>query len=670
MATRAALPRIVAVGYKGLSRLIHSLTPEYKHLADIRIIDELFDNAVAIARGIDERGEADIFLSGGANGAFLRDTVSRPVAQIKISGVDLIRAIKRAQKVSDRIAFVTYQQKNTELRDVNQLLDFNIEQRTYTTIDDVRDQIHDLALLGYKVIIGASLVVEQAEKCGLTGILIYSTNSIRQALENAIEISSIQRIEEERSERLSTILRHLNEGVIAVDLDEKIQSMNPAMEALLGVSEQLALGRKLTEINVNLSLRKTLDEGRMDLQAIEQIANKTIVTNRIPIKNGGVVSGAVLTFQPATAIEYADRNIRAKNRASNLSAKYRLDEIIAHSNSIQHAKHLALQYSRTDSTIMVTGESGTGKELFAQGMHNASGRNAGPFVAINCAAIPEQILESELFGHEEGSFTGARRGGKSGLFEAAHTGTIFLDEIGDMPVSLQTRLLRVLQEKEVVRVGGSQPIPVDIRVITATNKNLKQMVTEKLFRDDLYYRLNILHLHLPCLQERPEDIPHLMRHLMLEALQKNHCDKNPEMLIQIMLPELMRYAWPGNVREMENFAERLAVFYKDIDITQPTATETLWNIIPEVRPSVRDNTPNSPQPAHIYSKENGYALNNKHEATLQAISECNGNLTQAAKILGISRTTLWRRLQQDKKKKSADAHTQAKIREKAGYARH
>jgi transcriptional regulator, propionate catabolism operon regulatory protein len=635
MPTTMTLPRIVAVGYKGLSRLIHSLTPEYKNLAKIRIIDELFDDAVALARGIDERGEADIFLSGGANGAFLRDTVSRPVVQIKISGLDLIHAIKRAQKVSDRIAFVTYQQKNSELSDVNQLLGFDIEQRTYKTLDDARDQIHDLAILGYKVVIGASLVVEQGEKHGLTGVLIYSNHSIRQAIEDAIEISTIQRIEEERSEQLSTILRHLNEGVVAVDVDEKIRSFNPAMELLIGVSEDEALGKKLGDVSPGLSLLKTLQEGRVALQSVEQHEGKTIVANRIPIKNKGLVSGAVLTFQPATAIENADRHIRAKNRLSNLSAKYRLSEIITQSRSVEHAKHLAEQYARTDSTILITGESGTGKELFAQGIHNAGNRSNSPFVAVNCAAIPEQILESELFGHEEGAFTGARRGGKNGLFEVAHTGTIFLDEIGDMPVSLQTRLLRVLQEKEVVRVGGSQPFPVDIRIITATNKDLKEMVAKKAFRDDLYYRLNILHLHLPSLNERREDIPLLMEHLLNEALAKNGAKKDCLSLLDAILPSLIRYNWPGNVREMENFAERLAVFYHDVDISKANALDSVWEVIPEAKQTYCEDGSDSMDVDRPLSDIDEIG---------DALRKCQGHQGRAANMLGISRTTLWRRL--------------------------
>lgn len=643
MATAATLPRVVAVSYKGLSRLIHSVISEYRHLADIHIIDELFDDAVTTARNIDESGEVDIFLSGGANGAFLSDTVSRPVIQIKISGLDLIRAIKRAQKISDRIAFITYKQKNNELNDVNRLLGFDIQQRTYSTTEDVREQIHDLALQGYKVIIGASLVVEHAEKKGLTGILVYSANSIRQALEDAIKISSIQKIEEQRIEQLSTILRHLNEGVVSVDLEEKIQSINPAMEALLGVSERLALGKKLSDINPRLNLKKTLKEGRVDLQVVEEIANKTIVTNRIPIKNNNLISGAVLTFQPATSIEHAERNIRVKNRILRLTAKYRLDEIIGHSGSIKHAKQLATRYSATDSTILITGESGTGKELFAQGIHNASSRNNGPFVAINCAAIPETILESELFGHEEGSFTGSRRGGKRGLFEAAHLGTIFLDEIGDMPIWLQNRLLRVLQEKEVVRVGSDQSIPVDIRVVTATNKNLTQMVAENLFRDDLYYRLNILHLHLPSIRERPDDIPLLMQHLMQQALRKNDCLKDVKPLIEILLPGLMNYAWPGNVREMENFAERLAVFYRDLDISKPGAVEALWRIIPEVR-----NQPLFKKPPQLQMSPRLAYGENGHAKIEQVIAQCEGNLSKAAKTLGISRTTLWRRLKKNK----------------------
>ena len=219
-------------------------------------------------------------------------------------------------------------------------------------------------------------------------------------------------------------------------------------------------------------------------------------------------------------------------------------------------KVMARKYAASYSNVLITGESGTGKELFAQSIHSGSPCRIGPFVAVNCAALPESLLESELFGYEEGAFTGAKKGGKAGLFELAHNGTIFLDEIGDMPLSLQSRLLRVLQEKEVIRLGGSQVIPVNNRIICATNKNLAHKVEEGLFREDLYYRINILQIHIPPLREHPEDIPVLAR-LLFEKKCKE-IKKRKEIRTNL-LQMLKRYHWPGNVRQLDAFLERLLV---------------------------------------------------------------------------------------------------------------
>ncbi|HEY4490755.1 MAG TPA: sigma 54-interacting transcriptional regulator, partial [Acidobacteriota bacterium] len=304
---------------------------------------------------------------------------------------------------------------------------------------------------------------------------------------------------------MNTILRNLNEGVVAVDTEERVQSINPTMEKLLNIPHKSATGIRLSSI-VDLGLQETLRTGMGKLNQIQKIGFRTIVASRIPIFEQGVQTGAVFTCQDSKVIQQADRNLRSQSKVRNVTAKYELSQILGTSAAIHRAKVLANQYAKANSTILITGETGTGKELFAQGIHNGSPRKNNPFVAINCAAFPESLLESELFGHEEGAFSGSKRGGKAGLFEAAHTGTIFLDEIGDMPFPLQTRLLRVLQEKEILRVGSNEPMQVDIRVIAATNRNLKKSVTDGNFREDLFYRLNILCINLPPLRERIDDL--------------------------------------------------------------------------------------------------------------------------------------------------------------------
>ncbi|OGP35712.1 MAG: hypothetical protein A2X88_06530 [Deltaproteobacteria bacterium GWC2_65_14] len=278
--------------------------------------------------------------------------------------------------------------------------------------------------------------------------------------------------------------------------------------------------------------------------------------------------------------------------------------------------------------------------MFAQGIHNASPRKNSPFVAINCAAFPESLLESELFGHEEGAFSGSKRGGKTGLFEAAHTGTIFLDEIGDMPFSLQTRLLRVLQEKEILRVGSNEPMHVDIRVIAATNRVLKQNVIDGNFREDLFYRLNILCINLPPLRERIDDLPIIASRLLNNAFRRLGSNLVEEKLLEFLLPYFTKYSWPGNIRELENVVERLAHYHVDRGLPNIVDIPHLRSIIPEIFDEM---------PPQDEKKNDTSLLKSVSKATEamhieRVVSECGGNYNEAAKKLGISRTTLWRRL--------------------------
>lgn len=337
--------------------------------------------------------------------------------------------------------------------------------------------------------------------------------------------------------------------------------------------------------------------------------------------------------------------------AKGLVAHYSFADLIG--ESLQETISIARRFSQVDATVLIWGESGTGKEIFAQSIHSESTRSAGPFVAVNCAALPENLLESELFGYEEGSFTGAKKGGKVGLFELAHQGTIFLDEIGKMPISVQARLLRVLQTKELRRVGGERMIPVNVRVIAASSENLQEAVKEGRFRDDLYYRLNVLNLRLLPLRDRIKDIPLLIEHFLRRAIDR--LGYIPRMN-QDFAEALQTYTWPGNVRELENVLERYAVLVGKED---PPSYGELINFFPELWNG--SYSPGREPFTTLDSFETGgssaglgleapltVAPATMDEIESQIIKEMlrryQGNRTLVAQKLKISRTTLWKRL--------------------------
>jgi propionate catabolism operon transcriptional regulator len=303
---------------------------------------------------------------------------------------------------------------------------------------------------------------------------------------------------------------------------------------------------------------------------------------------------------------------------------------------MERLRQTVVLYGRSPATVLIQGETGSGKELVAQAIHRESPRRGAnrPFVAVNCGAIAESLLESELFGHEEGAFTGARRGGHAGLFEAADGGTLFLDEIGEMPLALQTRLLRVLEEREVMRVGGTRPVPIDVRVISATHCDLEARVREGRFRADLFYRLAVLRLALPPLRERRMDIPALADWALKNALAALSARPHPNLAAEIAAcgPQLAAYAWPGNVRELRNVMERLALFLA-AEPLQALTPAFLLSVAPElgaapVLPAVAASAPAIPA----------------QETVADVLARFNGQRDAAARHLGISRTTLWRRL--------------------------
>jgi propionate catabolism operon transcriptional regulator len=323
---------------------------------------------------------------------------------------------------------------------------------------------------------------------------------------------------------------------------------------------------------------------------------------------------------------------RAQPVADTLRAKHGVNDLRGGSAAMEAVRQSIVLFARSPATVLIQGETGSGKELVAQAVHREGPRARQPFVAINCGAVAESLLESELFGYEEGAFTGSRRGGHAGLFEAAQRGTLFLDEIGEMPLPLQTRLLRVLEEREVVRVGGTRPVPVNVRIISATHCDLDQRVRDGRFRPDLFYRLGVLRLSLPPLRERSEDLVALAEWCLKTALASHGAPPHANLHAEVLAcaPLLSLYAWPGNVRELRNLMERVALFL---------AAEPLQALSPTFLMSVAPELASTPPKAARLAPAST-------ETIEQVLARFNGNREAAARHLGISRTTLWRKIRQ------------------------
>ena len=648
-------PHIVAVGFKRINKMLQELAPDFADRATVDVLDVGYEQAVSRIRDMQSHRPIDVVVSAGSNGAYLRQHLDMPVVLVKVGGFDVMQALAVARRVSANIGLVTYEGMAPDLGAIAELLDMGLVQRTYRTEEDAQACVLALKGMGVQAVVGPGLVADMADQHGLTGVFLYSADAVREALEDAVEVARASRIELAKRERLNTILAQLSDGVIAVDQQERIQTLNPAMAQWLGINAADWFGRKLSDVCPELSLQGTLRLGLQELEKIERVKGKALIANRMPIVEQGVLTGAVLSCQDPISIQRVDRHIRTRIKPHAQGTRYELSQFLGESPAVQHIRQVAQRCARSQATVLLIGESGTGKELIAQGIHMASERREMPLVAINCAAMSETLLESELFGYEEGAFTGARKGGKIGLFEAAHNGTIFLDEVGEMPVSLQTRLLRVLQEREVLRVGATEPTPVNVRVIAATHRDLKEWVDRGLFRLDLYYRLNILRLDVPPLRERQQDIAPLAHALQRKLCQRLGLDERATLqLIDALIDRAQGYAWPGNVRELENLIERVMA-YASAQLTSPGSDSDQRDaffaaVVPELATAAR-------MPAALLASVPGTASAaaqrrqrqawSEREECMRVLAECGGDRVLASQKLGISRTTLWRKLKGD-----------------------
>jgi len=620
-----------------LARILQEIMPRYEQQAEIRIVETSVDKLLETARAIEYEQEADILLCSGASAEFLRKKISTTTLSFRTGEYDLIRALNLAKERGTKAGILTHQHTLKDLDELSSLFTVEVSQAVYTSLEDARQKVQTFVEQGYRVIIGSPTVVDLAEAAGAEGVFAINADAVRRTLDEALAICRSRSQEKWKHQRIHSVLKHLNEGVIALDALGKVFSVNTSMNNLLKPIRPIAIGETAAEHFPDVDISKVLSTGTAIENRLSIRGSQRLAISVIPILEEGLVDGAILTCQEINEIQRAERRLRSQSRPSHFIAKYHFDLILGQDSHFKRAVQLAKLYAHSDSTVLITGESGTGKELFAQSIHNASYRQKMPFVAINCAAFPETLLESELFGYEDGAFTGTRKGGKPGLFEAAHNGTIFLDEIGDMPTHLQTRLLRVLQEREVLRLGASEPTPLNIRVIAATHQDLQQQIINKRFREDLYYRLNILRVSVPPLRERTSDINSLMMRISKNLAQGNvDQEKATNQVLKALTPQLVQHPWKGNIRELENLVERAHLVSQFPN--QNHSTEALF---PELFSDSFNQSVSSKKPKESL-KASGKAAEIVH--IQKVLDSHNGDLAKTAKALGISRSTLWRRL--------------------------
>ena len=440
---------------------------------------------------------------------------------------------------------------------------------------------------------------------------------------------------------LEEVLAGAGEWMLVVDASGVITMISEAYAEFNGTTVSGAIGKHVTEVIENTRMHIVARTGAAELGEPQTIRGRAVIVNRIPLKDGDRVVGAYgrVVFKDVEQLRQLAGKLnilesKVKYYEEELThlrgAKYTFDSIVGSGPSIAAAKEEARRASRTDSTVLVRGETGTGKELFAHAIHAAGQRRSGPFIKLNCAAVPAELLESELFGYEEGAFTGAKKGGKAGKFELAQGGTLFLDEIGDMPLPMQAKLLRVLQEREVERVGGTSSLEVDIRIIAATGRHLEELVGEGTFRTDLYYRIHVIPVHIPPLRERREDIGEISEHF----LSKISSDSGePKRRLSVDVVAILRsYGWPGNVRELQNVLERAVAMSRGDILLPEHLPPHLLRAVPDAGKEV---VPGSLASAKAETERN---------AILAALKASGGNKSKAAGLLQIHRVKLYEKM--------------------------
>ncbi|MBK5243219.1 sigma 54-interacting transcriptional regulator [Clostridium sp.] len=619
--------------YDELKHVTDEIVKEYGLNIEVVSSGDLLDGVEKVKKYANENIEVVICRGGTAK--LIRNSIDIPVVEIEVSAYDLLRTIYKHK--NKKMAVIGSDNVISGMNALEQIMDLSISYFPVVLEEEIEKEVDIACKIGVDIVIGDTVAVRVAKKRGIKYELIKSgKEAILSAIGEAKKIYEAILQEREKNIRLNAILELSNEGFVVTDEKKQIIIFNDVAQKIFGISKEDAIGKDCSTVLPTINVNDIIESGDCVINHIQKVKDVVLAVNKTPIFVEGMIKGGVIAFSDVTKIQELEQKIRRTLATQRLVAKSKFEDIIGDSNSIKSTIKMSLKYAKVDSTILIYGESGTGKEMFAQSIHNASDRSEGPFIAINCAALPGSLLESKLFGYDEGAFTGATKGGKKGMFELAHNGTLFLDEIGEMDINVQAKILRVLQEKEIMRLGGERMILINVRIIAASNKRLIDEVNMSKFREDLFYRLNILNINIPSLHERKEDIFILIRYFL-----KYYSIAYKKKLIKLddsVLNLLMNYKWPGNVRQLENVVEKMVVIAEDSSLD----AEYLQNLFCEF------NCREKPQDKEQHY-EGDFLDGSLEEINIRIVKKVleqeSYNKTRTAQRLGITRVTLNKKLE-------------------------
>lgn len=572
------------------------------------------------ARNLSRASDYDIIVVRGMTSRALSEKYPETtIVDIKMDAFDVSSALLEAKKKFPgirKIGLILPSSSICSASILTELLGIEVVMREVRGEEHMESTLREMVKEGCEVFIGGLTLKRVSEKMGLEYVHIKTgPSAIDSSIKDAITAAHILDRERSRLGLMKSLVNNTPDSLLIIDDKGKITAANHAASSFFRRPNLVGMDAK--EL-FPLEIYSVCD----DVEVVQTIGDQTVLITEHPVHIEGEKRATYVSLRLVEDIRRTEKKIRSKLQEKGLTAKYSFSDIVTEQVEMKQLVAKALRYAHVEGNVLLTGETGTGKELFVQSMHNASPRRDKPFVAVNCAALSEQLLESELFGYTEGSFTGAQKGGKTGLFELAQGGTIFLDEIGEMPIRFQAKLLRVIQEREIRKIGGDEFIPVDVRIMSATNQNIPDLIEKGLFRRDLYYRINLLTLHIPPLRERLDDIPAIFKRFV--ERKSKALNIVPPMVEKDALECLKGYSWPGNIRELRNVAERAVIFSSSNCITRDTLKEIDVSV-GEKKASEEKKTPLTSEELYRRYVESGLTLND------------------FALSIGISRTTLWRK---------------------------
>lgn len=631
------------------------IAPYFKLAEDVRKIGRLIGEdinvriadgfeAVQVAKKMVVEG-AEVIISRGGTAIILRDHMEIPIVEITVQAIDVMKAIHAAMLRTKKIGVCGYENVLSDLGSISELYKISLVHVVTSkeeTIEEKNRKIYEISNV-VEHIVGDALACQLAANNNLESTLIESgKDSILAAINESRKIIEAIKLDTKRVEELRTLLDCSREGIIKLSTNLNVLYINEIGESILAIKDSDA---KVEIIEKFFPEVKTIRfTGESVIDGITRTKEKSLMYNIMPVKVDEKVMSIVIVFQDVGSIQNQEEKIRERIYLKGHVADYTFADIITNNKTMQQRIYTARKYSQYDANVLIMGETGSGKELFAQSIHNESKRAHKPFVAVNCGALPDNLLESELFGYVSGAFTGANKQGKKGMFEMAKGGTLFLDEVSEIGLPLQVKLLRVIQERKIMKLGDDRILPIDVRIIAATNRDLEQMVEERLFREDLYYRLNVLSLTIPPLRERKDDIPiyidyFISKYKSMHGLPAKTMSPEAEAALQ-------RREYKGNVRELENIVESLVIVVEDsvIDLEH-------INMYIDTKYDAKRDKKKGAETADIYDRENMMLVNIdqtmkeiENDIIMKLLEKTDGDKNLVAKKLGLGRTTIWRKV--------------------------